>query len=321
VVNLDLPWNPARLEQRIARAWRKNQSRVVDVVNLVTENSIEHNMLHLLAQKQALADGVLDGAADLKAVRMPSGRRAFVERMAAVLTPVAIEAATERDVSPPHSIASAADTKREHIAVGDDLAARLGDRLLLLEARRGEDGRERLLAVIDGDIDEARRERTRLEAAMPEGSPPEIEVLDHATYATIDRLVAAGLVRMTNEGRHELVRSPRLAAAAADRGTERMRECTEILSGAERKMRMAQHLLQGGFTEEATPALNECLELAARARAVMTGTASSGETVGPESENLPNGLAPDPAPRSERIAAITVAVERALADVRLSLGA
>ncbi|MGH7190689.1 MAG: DEAD/DEAH box helicase, partial [Acetobacteraceae bacterium] len=61
VVNLDLPWNPAKLEQRIARAWRKNQMRAVTVVNLVCENSIEHRILHLLALKQGLADGVLDG--------------------------------------------------------------------------------------------------------------------------------------------------------------------------------------------------------------------------------------------------------------------
>ena len=61
VVNVDLPWNPAKLEQRIARAWRKNQMRSVAVINLVTENSIEHSILHLLGQKQALADGVLDG--------------------------------------------------------------------------------------------------------------------------------------------------------------------------------------------------------------------------------------------------------------------
>ena len=26
VINCDLPWNPAKLEQRIARAWRKNQT-------------------------------------------------------------------------------------------------------------------------------------------------------------------------------------------------------------------------------------------------------------------------------------------------------
>ena len=45
VINLDLPWNPAKLEQRIARAWRKNQMRTVDVINLVTEDSIEHVML------------------------------------------------------------------------------------------------------------------------------------------------------------------------------------------------------------------------------------------------------------------------------------
>ena len=49
VINVDLPWNPAKLEQRIARAWRKNQTRSVSVINLVTENSIEHNILHLLS--------------------------------------------------------------------------------------------------------------------------------------------------------------------------------------------------------------------------------------------------------------------------------
>src|SRR6266508_1020974 len=45
VVNVDLPWNPAKLEQRIARAWRKGQARGVTVVNLVCEDSIEHGMV------------------------------------------------------------------------------------------------------------------------------------------------------------------------------------------------------------------------------------------------------------------------------------
>ena len=47
----------------------------------MTEDSIEHVMLQVLSQKQALADGVLDGQDDLKAMKLPSGRRAFVERM------------------------------------------------------------------------------------------------------------------------------------------------------------------------------------------------------------------------------------------------
>src|SRR5258707_11949987 len=65
VVNVDLPWNPAKLEQRIARPWRKNQARSVTAVNLVREDSIEHHILHLLGPKQALAGGVLDGQRDL----------------------------------------------------------------------------------------------------------------------------------------------------------------------------------------------------------------------------------------------------------------
>ena len=76
MINVDLPWNPAKLEQRIARAWRKYQTRAVTVVNLVCEDSIEHQILHLLGHKQALADGVLDGRGDLAALKMPSGPRA-----------------------------------------------------------------------------------------------------------------------------------------------------------------------------------------------------------------------------------------------------
>ncbi len=49
VINCDLPWNPAKLEQRIARAWRKNQTRPVTVVNLISEKTIEHRMLGTLA--------------------------------------------------------------------------------------------------------------------------------------------------------------------------------------------------------------------------------------------------------------------------------
>jgi len=61
VVNLDLPWNPAVLEQRIGRAHRLGQYRPVQVLNFVAEGSIEHNLMGLLAFKQSLAAGVLDG--------------------------------------------------------------------------------------------------------------------------------------------------------------------------------------------------------------------------------------------------------------------
>ncbi len=61
VINLDLPWNPAVLEQRIGRAHRLGQHRPVQVLNFVAEASIEHNLMGLLEFKQSLAAGVLDG--------------------------------------------------------------------------------------------------------------------------------------------------------------------------------------------------------------------------------------------------------------------
>src|SRR6185295_12975592 len=81
VINCDLPWNPAKLEQRIARAWRKHQTRPVTVINLVSEKTIEQKMLGTLSNKQALADGVLDRKGDLKELKLTSGRQAFLAKL------------------------------------------------------------------------------------------------------------------------------------------------------------------------------------------------------------------------------------------------
>ncbi|MFY9476767.1 MAG: DEAD/DEAH box helicase [Aquabacterium sp.] len=61
IVNMDQPWNPAILEQRIGRVHRMGQRRGVQVINLVAEESIEQGMLSLLAFKKSLFAGVLDG--------------------------------------------------------------------------------------------------------------------------------------------------------------------------------------------------------------------------------------------------------------------
>ncbi len=64
VVNLELPWNPAVLEQRIARVHRMGQNRPVRVVNFVTRGTIEEKVLRTLEAKQGLFAGVFDGDAD-----------------------------------------------------------------------------------------------------------------------------------------------------------------------------------------------------------------------------------------------------------------
>jgi superfamily II DNA or RNA helicase len=61
LVNMDLPWNPAILEQRIARIHRMGQVRPVQVINFVAKGTIEEGMLSVLAFKRSLSAGILDG--------------------------------------------------------------------------------------------------------------------------------------------------------------------------------------------------------------------------------------------------------------------
>ncbi len=64
VINLDIPWNPAVLEQRIARIHRMGQTSNVTVINMVSTESIEHRMLGVLQFKSDMAQGVLDPDGD-----------------------------------------------------------------------------------------------------------------------------------------------------------------------------------------------------------------------------------------------------------------
>ena len=64
IINLDLPWNPAVLEQRIARVHRMGQKQNVQVINLVSIDSIESQMLTTLNFKSSMFEGILDDGAD-----------------------------------------------------------------------------------------------------------------------------------------------------------------------------------------------------------------------------------------------------------------
>ncbi len=61
LVNMELPWNPALLEQRIGRIHRMGQTRPVQIVSFVSKGTIEEGMLSVLAFKRSLSAGILDG--------------------------------------------------------------------------------------------------------------------------------------------------------------------------------------------------------------------------------------------------------------------
>ena len=63
-VNLELPWNPAVLEQRIGRIYRLGQTQPIDVYNLVSEAGIESRIAQLVANKKAVFSSLFDGTSD-----------------------------------------------------------------------------------------------------------------------------------------------------------------------------------------------------------------------------------------------------------------
>jgi superfamily II DNA/RNA helicase len=85
VINVDLPWNPAVLEQRIARAHRMGQKQSVQVYVLVTERTIEENLLLTIAAKRDLALAALDIESDVDRINLVSGMEELKGRLEVLL--------------------------------------------------------------------------------------------------------------------------------------------------------------------------------------------------------------------------------------------
>lgn len=65
VINFELPWNPAKLNQRIGRVNRiGQQSKCVNVINLISKGSIEMRIMAGIQLKGELFSGVFDGGVD-----------------------------------------------------------------------------------------------------------------------------------------------------------------------------------------------------------------------------------------------------------------
>jgi len=85
VINVDLPWNPAVLEQRIARAHRMGQEQAVQIYVLVTEGTLEENLLQTLAAKKDLALAALDSESEVEQVDLVSGMQELKNRLEVLL--------------------------------------------------------------------------------------------------------------------------------------------------------------------------------------------------------------------------------------------
>ena len=255
VVNMDQPWNPARLEQRIARAWRKHQTRPVNVINLVSENTIEHRMLGLLDAKRTLAEGVLDRRGDLTDIPLPTSRAAFVERMQAVLGDGGGGEEDEEGATGASFPATALDRLR------DDLVGAHGTSLRRILVRGGGDTALVVAALPAGQLAEEERR-------LAEATGMNVKLIDPAAHEAMQRLAEAGLISMPAEDLREVYPAPD-AEDAEDAG--RRLRAKALAERAQRKLKAATLLEGGGFAEEARPPAVEAARLATGCLAALGG--------------------------------------------------
>ena len=126
VINLDLPWNPAVLEQRISRVFRMGQRRNVQVINMVSAGTIEERMLSTLEFKNDLFAGIFDGGED--EITLSDGRLTLIaEAIAEMLPPDEVQACAEPDEESDAPVPEVAPAAENAAARQPEPSALIGD--------------------------------------------------------------------------------------------------------------------------------------------------------------------------------------------------
>jgi superfamily II DNA or RNA helicase len=197
VINLELPWNPAVLEQRIGRVYRLGQTKPIDVFNLVSEYGIEARIASIVGSKQAFFKGLFDGDSD--AVQFEQST-SFLARMAKIYEPI---------------VASTQDSGQS-----SDEAVDLGDLALDDEVA---DPFEPILEAADESQDAVARSPEPIEGSSSAGRPASNEsdgvpraaaAVQHAAMPSageVRQLFSQLTIRRSDEGR-VMIEAPAEAA-------------------------------------------------------------------------------------------------------------
>lgn len=282
VVNCDLPWNPAKLEQRIARAWRKNQTNAVTVYNLVSEDTIEHKMLETLANKQALADGVLDQLGDITKIKLRGGRQAFLDKLQQLVSAT--------PVNPPDEPAKKQFPADRPLAFGSQLHDAINGDLIRCDERYPTEGDHTVLLVV---VENAARHQPRIQTLHDELfggdqtellSPVKLEVIDRPTADALERLEAAGLIAPTFRSSRPLFPAPDAGSTPAPLSKDERTRIADAREQSARKLKMATVLSEADLLEEARSPLIEAI--------ISWGKAIAIENRLPEPESAKEALSP-----------------------------
>lgn len=261
VINLDLPWNPAVLEQRIARAHRHGQLHTVQVVNLIARETIEERMLDTLATKRNVFQGIFGAEESLTAISFRDTGQDLLKTLDEMLgRPREIE--TEIALEPVAEEAPAIAPPRPTLETfADLLVARYPGRVLLVrqapQLPGAVDG-QAVLVVVDQAPATLRPEVESLLNQHWTESPPALHLMEREGYRALAALMGGALPAV--EPAAEPYRAPALPKAdPREAERKRLRKADDGFTQAGRRLQLAEVVLSGGFPEEAARPIREAL--------------------------------------------------------------
>lgn len=247
VINMDLPWTPAKLEQRIARAWRKHQTRSVNIINLISEDTIEHRMLDVLSKKTELATAVLEGTTTTYSTKQSS----IIQRLEDLMQ------VTQEQAQPQNQITEVFDVAHN---AAKKVISHMGDNLNMLQSYyQQEIGQRTLLAVTN---ETANSKHSQLKQALS-CDAINLETIDQKTFDSIIHLAKLGILTLNVP--METFLDQNKDFGADDMFQARLEEARVLFNQALRKQRMAKILADDEFFEEAVAPLEEVFALAIKA--------------------------------------------------------
>ncbi|HEY83823.1 MAG TPA: DEAD/DEAH box helicase [Chloroflexi bacterium] len=263
VVNLDLPWNPAVLDQRIARAHRHGQAHTVNVINLVAKGTIEERMLDTLAAKRDVFAGVFGSEEAPGEITFHDTGQSLIQKMDEMLGAPPVE--VKLDLAPkaePEPEAAPAPTIR---AFADLLVGHFPGRIMLvrrvpqLAGVAQADGS--IMVVVDREPAALRAQVEKLLAEHFDAAPetPHLHLLDQEGYRVLTALTGGALEQIEAEAEAETYRAPAMPTPARKAGKKRLQKAQKGFDAGNKRLQLARVVLQGGFPEEVLRPIRQAL--------------------------------------------------------------
>ncbi|MEZ5452835.1 MAG: DEAD/DEAH box helicase [Thiothrix sp.] len=293
LINLDMPWNPAVLDQRIARIHRLGQKQTVQIVLMVSSSSYEERVAALIKGKRHLFDNVIDPEATEDVVGVS---RKLLEVLSDDLADAAPEEAAAEPqtgseegqaLAPEDSEVAEAEpvgtpvtpSKPRAIVLDDGVEDNLRVCILAIQQHFGRRV-ERilgsgggLLVVLDQVTDEDDRAAAQIGGEIP------VALLDPRTLRSLQRLGAASPVH-----------DAKPYYDVQDAAEEKEEPVPRLLVLAREKLQATEVLLEQGMTNVPLELLLTAVLNAAAARGKLAHAPKSAEAgVWVYAEAVPNG--------------------------------